>query len=389
MAKIIDRQGGEQQVKLEASIYQEAADKNCSVKQLLALKYPTDEAKYGSTFNQLLAGCGVYAKDAPELGIRKTTVADIMEGTFEVNAGVITRDATPTSRILFPAIVLEAIEDRLKTDATGDLAIFNRMIAMNDNINGPKYEQPLINLTRPGAARSQPISQLSEPAVMMHMTVSDSAKTIPSFALGLVVAEEAKRAWTLDFVSMSLVRQAEQERAALMDQYISNILNGDVDWGMTALTAVKANTFDSSIVTNGVLTHKAFVKWLRNKRRQRSIDWLIMDVDTYLAVVGRSGRPTVNDAGDGSLERMQIVVDPQNPGITNPNVFLVDSGVIPANTIIGLDSRYALRRVRNIQADYKAAEQLVMRRGEQMRWDWSELVLRVYDEAFDVLSLTI
>lgn len=389
MPKIIDKFGGEQQVTLDASIYKEAAAAKCSVKQLLAHKYPTDEAKYGSTFNQLMAASGVFVKDAPEVGVRKSTVAEIMDGAFEIGAGVITRDATPTSRILFPAVVLEAIEDRLRTDTSGDLAIFDRMISESISIDGPKYEQPILNLSRPATYRSQPIAQLSEPAVMMHMTVSDSSKTIPSFALGMTIAEEAKRAWTIDFVTMSLVRQAEAERSALMDQYIGMILNGDVDWGMPALAQVKANTFDSAIVANGALTHKAWVKWLRAGRRTRTIDYCIMDIDTYLAVVNRAGRPVVTDAGDGSMERLQITTDPLNPGLPNPKVFIVEAGVIPTNTIIGLDSRYALRKVRNLQAEYKAAEALVMRRGEQMRFDWSELILRIYDDAFSVLSLTI
>jgi hypothetical protein len=114
-----------------------------------------------------------------------------------------------------------------------------------------------------------------------------------------------------------------------------------------------------------------------------------MDIDTYLAVVNRAGRPVVTDVGDGSMERLQITTDPLNPGLPNPKVFIVEAGVIPTNTIIGLDSRYALRKVRNLQAEYKAAEALVMRRGEQMRFDWSELILRIYDDAFSVLSLTI
>ena len=64
-----------------------------------------------------------------------------------------------------------------------------------------------------------------------------------------------------------------------------------------------------------------------------------------------------------------------------------DGGPVPANTVWGLDSRHALVRAKNTEAEYRATEQFVMRKSEATRIDTSWLVYRNYTEAFDVLTI--
>lgn len=385
---IIDATGARQEIDLDVSIYKEAADKRLTVPQLLDAKFPTDANAYGSTFEQVMAASGLYLKGDRKAGIIKATIGEILEPQGGIGAGVVTRDATPMSRLIFPAVVEQAMENKLREDTDSDVAIFNSMVALSDDIDGDQYQQPLLDFAVPEAARSQPISQLSEPATMMTLKVSEVSRTIPSFALGMVISEKAFKAATIDFVALSLARQAEVEQAKLIDSYLNSMIAGDVDFGMTALSSVKANTFDSTIAANGTITHKAWIKWLRRNSRIRKIDWVICDVDTYLAIEGRAGKPTVNN-DDPNSPRIDALLNAKNVRIGNVNVFLVESGVLPANAIIGLDSRYAIRKVRNLNANYRAQEQLVMRRGEALRWDWSEMCYRMFDQGWDYLSLTI
>lgn len=385
---IIDATGARQEIDLDVSIYKEAADKRLTVPQLLDAKFPTDANAYGSTFEQVMAASGLYLKGDRKAGIIKATIGEILEPQGGIGAGVVTRDATPMSRLIFPAVVEQAMENKLREDTDSDVAIFNSMVALSDDIDGDQYQQPLLDFAVPEAARSQPISQLSEPATMMTLKVSEVSRTIPSFALGMVISEKAFKAATIDFVALSLARQAEVEQAKLIDSYLNSMIAGDVDFGMAALSSVKANTFDSAIVANGTITHKAWIKWLRRNSRIRKIDWVICDVDTYLAIEGRAGKPTVGN-DDPNSPRIDALLNAKNVRIGNVNVFLVESGVLPANAIIGLDSRYAIRKVRNLNANYRAQEQLVMRRGEALRWDWSEMCYRMFDQGWDYLSLTI
>jgi len=189
-------------------------------------------------------------------------------------------------------------------------------------------------------------------------------------------------------VTLALTRQAEIQRAVIVDEAIQAIYGGDVDAGYTALAAVKANTFDTAIVANGTLTHKAWVKWLRKNYRKRQIDWVFCDLDTALAIEGRTGKPTVQ-SDDPNSPRIDALAQVQNPAWQNVRIFLLEDGLLPANTILGIDSRYAIWKVSSSSADYSAVEEFVLRKSTALRFDMGYQYYRQFDEAFEVLSLTI
>jgi len=64
------------------------------------------------------------------------------------------------------------------------------------------------------------------------------------------------------------------------------------------------------------------------------------------------------------------------------------TGTWSANTIMGLDSRFGLFKMTSTMAEYEALENLVIRKTTQMRWDRGFIIGRLFDDAFDVLSLT-
>jgi hypothetical protein len=76
--------------------------------------------------------------------------------------------------------------------------------------------------------------------------------------------------------------------------------------------------------------------------------------------------------------------------LSNLEVFVVEDGRgWTANTLMGLDSRSAITRIRNSAAQYSAVEDFVLRRSKALRFDFSEISYRLFDDAFDVLSLTV
>jgi len=388
MAKFIDLKGATQDVTLDVSIYKDATANGMSVPQFINVKYETDSEKYGTAFEQFAAESGLFMHSDNRYAIRPPTMEQVMNGNAVMNAGVIVRDANPASRIIFPAVFLEAIENKLKVDTAGYVAQFDSMVAINDSIIGSRFEQPVLNFSGPEGARSSAIAQLSEPKVMMGITVADVARKIPVFSIGLQISDEALAATSLDFVSMALARQAEIERAARVDEYIQAFLNGDVDMGSAALPTATATSLDTTIANvAGVLSHKAWIKWLRVNFRKRHIDWVICDLAAALAIENRTGRPVITNDDPNSF-RINATAEVSNPAWQNVKIFLVEDGTIPANTIIGLDSRYAIRRVRNSQADYAAVEQFVLRKSQAMRYDFGEVAYRMFDEAWTVLTLT-
>jgi hypothetical protein len=381
-----DASGATQEIDVEADIYKQASDARLTVPQLLGQKYPTDAKRFGSTFEQLMASTGLYQRVDDAYGIRPRTMDQVL-GTEKLSAGTIVREATPASRIIFPAVFLEAVENKLKADTASYVATFDSLVAVNDSIAGARFEQPVLNYSKPEAARSQAIAQLAMPNAMLNITISDVARRIPTYSLGLEISFEALKSTTLDLVSLAVARQAEVERASRVDGYIGAFLNGDPDVEMLALTQVKANTFDATITTAGALTHKAWVSWLRKNYRKRHIDWVICDLAAALAIENRTGKPviTTDNPNSARIDALAQVANPQWQGV---KIFLLEDGVIPANTIIGIDSRYAIRRVRNSQADYAAVEQFVLKKSEAMRYDFGEVAYRLFDDAWEVLSLT-
>lgn len=390
MPAFIDRNGETQQVTLNVGMYREAASQGLTFAQYINRQYPTMEGQ-ATAFDQMLASEGMFIRPVKEIGLRSANMDEILNGRREATT---TKEAVPASRILFPAAILSAIEDRLAVDRNTTPDAFESMIAIDDSINGDRYERPVLNFSKPEGARSMGITQLALPVNMLTITASDVTRKIPTTSLGLEISEQAVKAATLDIVGLSLARQAAVERNERAQGYIMSLLNGDLDQDIPALATIpgkvaKANSFDSSITVAGKLTQKAWIKWLAKNSSFRRIDYIITDLDGAFAIENREGRPTVMTDNPTS-PRIDTLATIINPGwATQPKIFLVEAQDWPAGMILGLDSRYAIHRVKSLTASYEAVENLVMRRATQMRFDSGEIIFRLYDQAFECLSLTL
>jgi len=390
---LTDEKGARQEVELDVSVYKEAADNMLSVPQYVNLRYPTNAEKDGTAFEQFMASCGLFMHADARYGIRPPTMEQIVNGQAIVQAGTIVREANPASRILFPAVFLEAVENQLKADTTSYVAQFDSMVAVNDSIASNRFEQPILNYSGTGTTptnspttmRSRAVSQLAMPPSMMSLTTSEVARKIPTLSLGMEISSDALKATTLDFVALALARQGEIERAARVDEYLGAFLSGDTDMGTAALSTVNASTLDAAS-TGGALTHLAWIKFLRRNYRKRHIDWVICDLATALKIENRTGKPviTTDNPTSSRIDALAQVANPQWNGV---KIFLVEDGIIAAGTILALDSRYAIRRVRNSQADYAATEEFVLKKSQAVRYDFGEVAYRMFDDAWDVLIL--
>lgn len=383
MSAFLDAQGNSQQIDLSVTMYQQAAEANMSLQQFINTKYPTNAEKYGNTFQQLMASEGIFVKPNRELGIRASTMHAILNA-----GGVTVKDGVPASRILFPAVFLQAVEDRLIANLTMTGDAFESMIAVDESINGDRYEQPKINFTRPSEARHQGVAQLANPASMLLITASDVAKRIPSFAMGLEISDQALKSTTIDIVALSLARQAAVERNERAQNYMLALLNGDIDNNDGALTSVASSTFDALAVTgNDFITQKAWMKYLNYQGTKRTVTHIVTDLDTALKIEKRSGKPVIvgDDPNSVRIDTQFAVMNPT--WAKNPQIFLTQDANWPAATLMGLDKTQAIRRVRSLTADYQGIEQFVLRRSTAMRFDFGEHVNRLYDEAFNVMTL--
>lgn len=386
MTTMIDEKGAQVDVKLETSLYKEAMSKNLTVPQLVNQKYPTSADAESNSFEQLCCSAGLIVGEDRQFGLSSPTIGAILDGTADLNAATVA-EADPASRILYPAVFLELIENKLQVDRTTDPDNFDKMIALDMSVPGNRIEQPVINLTKSEQQRSQAIAQLAEPQAMLTITTADTSRAISTFSIGLEVSDQALQATTLDFVSMAIARQSEVERNARTYDYLLAMLNGDVDVGQSALDQTKADTYDSGLTTAGTLSKKAIVAWLLNNSYKRAISHVVTDLAGMEAIEAALENVNTNNYIPGALVPQFSIM---NKLLQKLEIFIVDpSAGWPVNTLMGLDRRYAITRVRNSAAAYSAVEKFVLRRSNVLRFDFAELAYRNYDEAFDTLSLEL
>ena len=364
--------------------YAEAFGKGLTLRQHYTQTLSTDEEKYGNVFDQILASSGVFLHGDKHTGLKPPTVASILgHGNPEAGMALTRNDGTNaltiTGRLLFPAVVMELADAFLMDDDSSYNALFESMVAVNQSIDSPHAFQPLIDVTGPRASRATPISQLAEPVNMATITLSERSMRLPTWSIGLEISDEAARASTLDLVGIAIREQALGERSARVNEAIKQLVDGDVDLGISALSAVDISDFDSSINTSGKVTNKAWIKLLREKWRKQPYSHIICDIDTYLAIEGREGRPTKDtDDGTGRLTSLPNAINPNFP--VNLDAFLMeDSSLLGANTVILLDRSKAIRKVTYTGASYNAVENYVMRRSTAFRFDFSEGYFRLFD----------
>jgi hypothetical protein len=123
MAAYINAAGETHQVPLVLSMYREAFDQKLSLEQYLNQKFPDTAPGQASAYNQILASEGIFIKPNKEYGVRAASMDEILNGRrladgsrVDLSAGTILKEGVPASRILFPAAIMSAIEDKLTVD---------------------------------------------------------------------------------------------------------------------------------------------------------------------------------------------------------------------------------------------------------------------------------
>ena len=385
-----DSAGSQQVVPLTVDMYKAAANRKISLAQYLNTAYPTASEK-ASTFDQMAASSGLFVRSDKTFGVSSPTMADVINGTAQIGANAITRDGgagvgTPASRILYPEVVMQVIESQLTSSDDPMLAGIEKMVAITSNVTTPRVEQPIINTTKPASAGSQPIAQLSAPASMLSITVADQSYRIPTMSVGLEISDEAQQAATLDLVGIALAANAREQAVLRGEADLISMISGDADLGESAVSGVNASTFDATINGTTKMTQSGWIKFLRDNYRKMNKDWLIMDIDTALEIEKRANKPVVT-GDDPTSPRIDALFSIENLSLPTPRVLLVDTAIVGADVVVALDSRYAIRKVVNVSANYSAIEDYVLRRGTGLRIDYGYVMKKLYEDAWTSMTI--
>lgn len=395
-ASYIDSTGGVQQVEITADmLLDKPREAGLSPTAYINRTFADANLKVGTAMEQFRSSLGIYAQGNKDFGFTDLTLGQI-EANLNVSKGTGTMGTE--SRAFVVQTILDATESKMLKDMTSDTTAFDSMVGMNMSIATEVFEQPVIDYTKTEAGKSQRMAQNAPPPLLISFSTSDVVRKLPVWNMGMQWSDQALRATTLDFVTMSVARYLMIERDERVNTYLSEVFLGGGDLNKTTVATVASSTLDATS-TGGVLTHKAWVKFLARNRKYRKITHVACTVGTYLQIEGRTGRPgTVNydprmaGAIAGGQNAMPINVSFGE----DVKVFLVDDaadgGPIPEGQVWALDARSALTRVTNTGASYSAMEEYAMKRSSMMRFDWSEGIFRTYGDVdlkpFDRLVIT-
>lgn len=399
LAKVQGRSGSVEEVIIDMDMYEKAGEKALSLSEYLSREFRGKvDTKHGSVMEQLQASAGIRTAYNPRTGERASSLSEIFNGADDmaVADNDIVRGSgqgtnTPASRILFPEVILQMVPAYL-AENNDFMGAYGQMVSQTITVSTPRIEQPKIDTRAPEGNRSQAISQLAEPAKMVTITLQDSSLRVPTHAIGLEISNEAMQAATIDLVAISLAAQTRGEQIGLVEDAFKSMVFGDVDVGMSALIGTDFSAYDANSTADAP-TQMAYLQWLRANYRKLSIDWIVTDIVTAMKLNNRVGRPTGDMWPNGTQQfnsdrgEMDAQFTIENLSIRPPKLFLVDPDVLGVNTLVGLDSRYAIRRVVNVSATYSAIQDYVMKKGKGFRFDFGEISHRLVDEAWQLATL--
>lgn len=353
-------------------------------------QFPTPQGMPTAS-EQLFAQCGLYRTADLKSGIKPAKIRDILDGGGLSAAGT-APGSTGISRFVAPAAILAGVQNDIYEDRSGVLAQFMNLVAFTQSVAGNRYEKPVFNYDPARNSRSKPVAQLAEPTSIGLLTVGEQSGTIPIFASGLEISDQAMDYFGFAEVQKCMSIMATYDIAERADGWLLSMMAGDADHGMAALSGdqvEKAVTIDSSIAAAGVLTQKAWIKWIAKHSKRAPITHVITDIDGALAIQNRTGRPTANTDNQTSqrMDTIEVVMDPLWP--SNLPIYIVTDANWPVNTILGISKPNAIVLHESSTANYSSVEQFVTRRSTKFRIDYGAVAARFYDRAFHRLNLIL
>jgi len=353
-------------------------------------KFPTPQGMPTAS-EQLFAQCGLYRTADLKSGIKPAKIRDILDGGGLSAAGT-APGSTGISRFVAPAAILAGVQNDIYEDRSGVLAQFMNLVAFTQSVAGNRYEKPVFNYNPARASRAKPVAQLAEPTSIGLLTVGEQSGTIPIFASGLEISDQAMDYFGFAEVQKCMSIMATYDIAERADGWLLSMMAGDADHGMAALSGdqvEKAVTIDSAIAAAGVLTQKAWIKWIAKHSKRAPITHVITDIDGALAIQNRTGRPTANTDNQTSqrMDTIEVVMDPLWP--SNLPIYIVTDANWPANTILGISKPNAIVLHESSTAQYSSVEQFVTRRSTKFRVDFGAVASRFYTRAFHRLNLVL
>lgn len=221
------------------------------------------------------------------------------------------------------------------------------------------------------------------------ITWSQKAEGMKKYGIALKWSYEFMRRARIDIIRPVIQRFAQMQKRAIFREGLYFLINGTGTDMTPAASSSTMATYDTSISAAGEVSYKGWLFWL-NAMRPYQIDTVFMRMSTAYALLTMT-RPNVNElalreALDPKLVNAPVLIR----GIrANPVMVIVDDAHISANTIVGIDSKYAARRMFEIGADLVETERIITQQFERIVLSNYSGFSKIFPKATHVLTLTV
>lgn len=323
-------------VKLTPEIYRNAFSEGMNLSSFLEKMDPSDENDTLDAFERQIAKIGIKTRSNRERGI----YSDKIERFYASNV--------PQSSVLFPEFI-----NREMRIAKSVVSPLNGLIAVSTPINSDVYRTIYLDETDLSKYRMKRVTEGSE-VPTATLATSENAINLKKYGLRLKASYEAIRRMSIDQLRIHLQAVALQTNLDKATAAIDVLINGDGN--NNAATSMTALSLDST-ATAGI-TYKAWIAFLMKLYPYQCKT--IVGNEAALLEILTMQFPSVDplmllakyaDSSTGMNVQMQ------NGVFTTVNLSLLPSA--PDNTLVGLDSGFALEEVTEIGANLTETDKII------------------------------
>lgn len=367
MSQITTRPGPQELLRqMSPGMYREAYSNGMSLSAWLEKQDPSEEYQDGlDAFGRLLKAADIRTRSLPEAGVWADTFEKFIENDQarmlvpewlarqwrRVQSGrdVLTRSIYTAADILPGGSMSPWVDAGQARAAQIAPAIpLARLIAITTPIDGDSYRAFYLT----DVTEQVRMARVAETAELPRVKLTGGDHTIRLYKYGRAIeaSYEALRRQRLDRIALHVARLAVQNETDKVATAIDVLVNGDGN-AATAATSYNLTTLDSSTTANN-LTWKAWLAFEMKFTNPYQVQVVLMQEDIALKL-------RLLNTGSANAP-----IPPNKFTVINPDGGMVGLGWTadaPANSIVGVDTRFALERVIEIGADIQEVERWATR----------------------------
>lgn len=362
------------EIKLKPEMYRTAAEEyGLTFSEYLEQMNPSKPGEELDAFERQLARYNIRIKSDPKRGYYAGHLVNFFTTASD-------------SRILFPEFIsriarwemLAADDDpydiNLITGGNEEGLTSNYFEEMYIDDNEEDYQQAVVN------------EMGSFPEI--SISYSEKAENMKKFGIAVRWSYEFLRRARIDIIRPVIARITQMQKRAIFREGLYKLVNGAGTDMTPAASSATAASYDTSISANGQITYYAWLKWL-NAQRPYSFDTVFCNFDTAYTLITMT-RANVNTLALRESLSPQIA---NNPVLVrglkaNPKIVIVDDDDVSANTIVGIDSRFAARRFFEIGADLTETERVISQQFERIFLSHVDGFGKIFPKATHIMTLT-